>query len=187
MARLSSEVQRLANGLRVRRATVRDLDALVHQRREMWMDLGIKDSARLDKADRHYRRWTQTRMRNHQLVGWMVEDKAGRIAGGGCVWLHPIQPSPRWRSTLQPYLLSMYTEPKFRRRGVASMVVREAIEWSRKQGYGRLALHASEMGRGVYKKFGFTRGWEMRLNLENGSQKPRRSRVRVARRKVPRS
>lgn len=187
MARISSEAQPPADGLRVRRATLRDLDTLVHQRREMWIALGIKDSARLDKADRDYRRWTQTRMRNRQLIGWMVEDKHGRIAGGGCVWLHPIQPSPRWGSTLQPYLLSMYTEPEFRRRGVASMVVREAIEWSRKQGYGRLALHASEMGRGVYKKFGFTRGWEMRINLENGSQKSTRSRVGVAREEVPRS
>ena len=181
MARASSETQRIASRLRVRRARLRDLDVLVHQRRAMWMDLGIKDSARLDKADRDYRRWTQTRIRNHQLIGWMVEDKRGRIAGSGCVWLHPIQPSPRWHSTLQPYLLSMYTEPEFRRRGVASMVVSEAIEWSRKKGYGRLALHASEMGRGVYKKFGFTRGWEMRINLENGSQKSTRLRAPGAR------
>lgn len=184
MARVPSETQQRANGLSVRRATLRDLDALVHQRRAMWIDLGIKDSARLDKADRDYRRWTQTRMRNRQVVGWMVEDKRGMIAGGGCVWLHPIQPSPRWSSTLQPYLLSMYTEPEFRRRGVASMIVREAIEWSRKQGYGRLALHASEMGRGVYKKFGFTRGWEMRLNLESGTQKSTRSRAPGDRRQL---
>lgn len=187
MARSTSIARRLANRLRVRRATLRDLDALVHQRRAMWMDLGITDSARLDKADSDYRQWTRTRMKNHQLMAWVVDDREGRVAGGGCVWLHPIQPSPRWLSTVQPYLLSMYTEPEFRRRGVASMIVWEAIEWSREQGYGRLALHASEMGRGVYKKFGFTRGWEMRLNLENGSQKTGRSQTVHARRKVARS
>jgi GNAT superfamily N-acetyltransferase len=60
----------------------------------------------------------------------------------------------------------MYTHPEFRRRGVASMVVHEAIEWCRVRGYGRLRLHASEMGRSVYRKFGFKRGWEMRLDLE---------------------
>jgi hypothetical protein len=46
------------------------------------------------------------------------------------------------------------------------MVVSKAIEWSRKQGYGRLMLHASDMGRKVYSKFGFKRTWEMRLDLE---------------------
>ena len=66
---------------------------------------------------------------------------------------------------VQPYLLSMYTEPDFRRRGVASMVVKEAINWCRKNKYERLMLHASEMGRKVYSQLGFKRTWEMRLDL----------------------
>jgi len=69
----------------------------------------------------------------------------------------------------------MYTEPEFRRRGVASMVVSKAIEWCRKKGYGRLMLHASEMGRSVYKRFGFRRTWEMRLDLEQSSAQPKPS------------
>jgi len=63
--------------------------------------------------------------------------------------------------------LSMYTEPDFRKRGVASMVVKEAIRWCRKRRYERLMLHASKMGRGVYRRLGFKRTWEMRLNLGN--------------------
>jgi GNAT superfamily N-acetyltransferase len=86
--------------------------------------------------------------------------------------LHPIQPNPRRDYTMQPYLLSMYTEPDFRKRGVASIVVSKAIEWSRKHEYGRLVLHASDMGRKVYKKFGFKRTWEMRLDLERTPTRP---------------
>ena len=161
----------LVGPLRVRRATLKDLDVLVHQRRAMWMDLGVKDQPRLDRADKTYRRWTTTRLRNHTLVAWVVENRSGRIAGGGCLWLHPIQPNPRRDFTMQPYLLSMYTEPDFRRRGVASIVVGKAIEWSRKHEYGRLMLHASEIGRKVYKQFGFKRTWEMRLDLEKSPTK----------------
>lgn len=187
MARVTSRTQRPTKKLTARRATLKDLDVLVHQRRAMWMDLGIKDTARLSRADRDYRRWAETRIRNHQLMAWVVENRSGKVAGGGCVWLHSIQPSPRWPNAVQPYLLSMYTEPEFRRRGVASMVVGKAIEWSRNHGYGRLTLHASEMGRSVYKKFGFTRGWEMRLNLENTFQKSKRSRTLPARGQVVRA
>jgi GNAT superfamily N-acetyltransferase len=151
----------------VRPATLRDLDTLVQQRRAMWMDLGVKDPARHHKADKTYRRWAETRMRNHQLMGWVVEGQRGAIAGGGCLWLQPIQPNPKRTKTLQPYLLSMYTNPDFRRRGVASMIVGKAIEWSRIHGYERLMLHASEMGRSVYKKSGFYRTWEMRLDLND--------------------
>ncbi len=66
---------------------------------------------------------------------------------------------------LQPYLLSMFTEPRFRRRGVATLVVHAAIDWCKKNKYERLMLHASEMGRKVYANFGFKRTWEMRLDV----------------------
>jgi len=151
--------------LSVRSASVRDLDALVHQRRAMWKALGIRDIELHEKGDRVYRRWARARLRNHQLIAWVVKSDDGRTAGGGCVWLQQVQPRPHRTPMVQPYLLSMYTEPDFRRRGVASMVVKEAIKWCRKKKYERLMLHASEMGRRVYSKLGFKRTWEMRLDL----------------------
>lgn len=156
-----------AKSLRVRKATLKDLEILVHQRRAMWIDLGVTGEARQDAADRTYRRWARTRLRNKQLVAWLVESRDHRIAGGGCVWLQPVQPSPRKPGMLQPYLLSMYTDPAFRRRGVASMVVQAAVNWCKSQGFPRLTLHASTMGRKVYEKIGFNRSWEMRLDLQS--------------------
>jgi GNAT superfamily N-acetyltransferase len=150
--------------LSVRTAGRKDLDVLVHQRRAMWMDLGIKSKALHAKADRAYRRWAENQLSKRQFTAWVVEASDGRVAGGGCLWLQPVQPSPRRPGTLQPYLLSMYTEPDFRRHGVASMVVGQAIAWCKRSGYKRLQLHASEMGRNVYRRFGFKRTWEMRLN-----------------------
>src|SRR2546430_3985959 len=113
----------------VRPAGVRDLDALVHQRRAMWKALGIRNNERHEKGDRVYERWARARLKSHELMAWVVKSSDGRIAGGGCVWLQPVQPRPHRASMVQPYLLSMYTEPDFRRRGVPSMVLREAIEW----------------------------------------------------------
>jgi len=153
--------------LSVRPAGVRDLDALVHQRRAMWKALGVGNEELHVKGDRVYKRWARARLKNHELMAWVVKSSDGRIAGGGCVWLQPVQPRPQRRSMVQPYLLSMYTEPDFRKRGVASMVVKEAIRWCRKRRYERLMLHASKMGRGVYRRLGFKRTWEMRLNLGN--------------------
>jgi GNAT superfamily N-acetyltransferase len=151
--------------LSIRRASLKDLNVLVDQRRAMWTDMGVTDQLRLERADRAYRRWVGTRLRNHRLLGWLVESRDGRIAGGGCLWLQPVQPGPNQTGMTQPYLLSMYTSPEFRRQGVASMIVGEAIAWCRMRGYTRMRLHASEMGRPVYRKFGFRRGWEMRLNV----------------------
>lgn len=151
--------------LSVRKAGLRDLDALVYQRREMWKALGIRNNELHLNGDRVYKRWARTRLKNHELMAWVVKSSDGKVAGGGCVWLQSVQPRPHRASMVQPYLLSMYTEPSFRRRGVASMVVKEAIDWCRSNKYERLMLHASEMGRKVYSKLGFKRTWEMRLDL----------------------
>ncbi len=166
MLRQAERKPRLAGKLRIRRARPRDLNALVHQRRAMWIDVGIRDKERHDVADVVYRKWARARLRNQTLIAWVAETSDSKIVGGGCLWLHPVQPSPKRTETLQPYLLSMYTEPPFRRKGVASLIVGKAIAWSRKQGYNRMVLHASDTGRKVYQQLGFKRTWEMRLDLE---------------------
>ena len=160
---------------KVRRATPRDIPILVSQRRLMWKTIGRRDKRDLDKADQVYARWVRSRMRNETLMGWLAEVQ-GKVIGGGCVWLQPIQPMPGYNRMLQPYVLSMYTEPKFRGQGVASAIIDEASGWARKNSFPVIRLHAAEMGRGVYAKRGFKRGWEMRLQLS----KPRSSRTKAA-------
>src|SRR2546428_13872625 len=132
--------------LSVDRASLRDLDALVHQRRAMWKALGIRSDELHEKGDRVYKRWARARLRNHQLMAWVVRSDDGRIAGGGCLWLQPVQPRPQRSSMVQPYLFSMYTEPDFRKKGVASLVVGEALNGCMKRRYERLMLHARQIG-----------------------------------------
>jgi GNAT superfamily N-acetyltransferase len=105
-------------------------------------------------------------MREGLLRCYVVTDGEGAVAAGGAVWLREQQPGPGHGARLVPYLMSMYTEPKYRRLGLASVIVKEAVEWARKRGYRRFTLHASKQGRKVYRKLGWTRGWEMYVDLE---------------------
>jgi GNAT superfamily N-acetyltransferase len=161
----------------VRKATLKDIPILVNQRRAMWKTIGMRNKRSLDEADQVYTRWVKSRMKNETLMGWLARAR-GKVVGGGCVWLQPIQPMPGYNRMLQPYVLSMYTEPSFRGQGVASAIIDEACRWARKKKFPVIRLHAAEMGRGVYAKRGFKRGWEMRLRLS----KPRSCRHRVSRR-----
>ena len=149
----------------VRKATLKDLPALVHQRRAMWRDLGAREQRELDRADKAYTGWARSRMKSGTLMGWVAENE-GKVLGGGCVWLQPVQPRPGYKLMIQPYLLSMYTEPRYRGLGVASGVVEKALEWCRSNGFHQVRLHASEMGRKVYLKHGFQRTWEMRRRIK---------------------
>jgi GNAT superfamily N-acetyltransferase len=157
----------------IREATWRDLDILVHQRRGMWQDIGIEDRSSLDEADRAYRKWAKAKLRSGGLVGWIVETPEHTIAGSGCLWLRPEQPRPRLSRLVEPYLLSMFTEPEFRRQGVGSALVKEAVKWCKRNGYPRVLLHASKKGRKLYRQYGFARTWEMRLHLARRRQTPK--------------
>jgi GNAT superfamily N-acetyltransferase len=131
----------------------------------MWEGIGIKNKTLLDRADKAYRKWAKRKLRDGSFLGWLAETPEHHSAGGGCLWLRPEQPRPRLKGLVEPYLLSMYTEPQFRRRGIASKILEEAIKWCKKNGYHRLILHASNQGRSLYRKYGFVRTREMRLNF----------------------
>jgi GNAT superfamily N-acetyltransferase len=155
---------RRSRKFKIRRAGLRDIEVLVRHRRGMWQSLGVADKAALDNADRVYRRWARARMHDGTLLGWVAMVSNGGIAASGCLWLQPIQPPlASYRKDVQPYLFSMYTEPIFRRNGLSSRIVKEAMKWCKKKGYPRLSLHASKMGRRIYRELGFARTWEMRI------------------------
>lgn len=154
---------------------MRDLDVLVHQRRGMWRDMGVGDRRSLDRADVVYRQWAREHLKSGDFRAWLASNSEGKILGGGALSLHPVQPRPGYERGVQPYLLSMYTERAYRGQGVASRIVREAVSWTRKQGYPSIRLHASEMGRRVYSNLGFKRSWEMKMDFRQQS-KSRKSR-----------
>jgi GNAT superfamily N-acetyltransferase len=149
----------------IRVATVRDLDALVRHRRGMWEDIGGYEAKQLDAHDRLYRRWAREKIRTGKFIAW-VAVRGGEVVASGAVWLQPTQPHPKVRLGPVPYLLSMYTEPEHRGNRLASRIVLETMRWARTEGYPRMTLHASDMGRNVYSRVGWKRTWEMRAKMD---------------------
>lgn len=144
----------------MRRARLADLELLVEHRRRMWEDMGKHQPSLVRGADAPYRKWARARLRDGMLVGWVATSGRAAVASG-CVWLQPVQPRPGDDSGLRPYLLSMFTEPAWRGRGIARRIVREAMRWARREGHGWMSLHASDAGRSVYEGLGFERTSEM--------------------------
>src|SRR5205809_6770469 len=90
--------------LSVHAAGLRDHDALVHQRQAMWKALGVRNNALHEKGDRVYKRWARACLRNHQFMAWVVKSADVRMAGGGCVWVQPVQPMPHRTPMVEQYL-----------------------------------------------------------------------------------
>jgi len=151
--------------LKISDAAIQDLDLLVAYRLEMWREIHPKLEAEVQESAETTREWIKSRLSEGRLVGFIVRDEHGKVAGSGCVWIRDEQPrltNPRQQN---PYLMSMYTEREFRRKGVAKIIVKEAIDWCRERGYERIVLHASNEGRPLYASFGFEPANELRLRL----------------------
>jgi len=132
----------------------------------MWGELRRYPKADLDEHDGTYARWVRRGLRTRRFLAFVVEAPSRTVAGSGCLWLMPSQPRPGALGRGEiPYILSMYSEPEFRHRGVASMIVKAMVDWSRQRGFARVLLHASRFGRPLYARLGFEPSSEMRLEL----------------------
>ena len=121
---------RLPRGFRIRKATLRDLDVLVEHRKGMYKEMVKPTEKELAVLEKSYRKWAPEMMRRRLFHGYIVTTSKGEPAASGCVWLREVQPAPGRPSGYVPYLLSMYTRPEFRRKGLASVIVKEAMDWA---------------------------------------------------------
>ncbi len=151
---------------KIRRATSKDMDVLVEHRQKMFEEMDHKKTANLRKIADPYRVWARQMMKQGVYHGYVVTSEDGNVIASGCVWLRQVQPSRGRPASMVPYLMSIYTVPKFRRKGLASMIVKEAMSWAKKSGYSTMTLHASLAGKKVYSRLGWKRTWEMGVDLE---------------------
>src|SRR6185503_18042572 len=82
------------SGIRIRTATLRDLDVLVRQRRRMFEEMRPYSEEEHAVGDREYRRWAKRLMANGDFVAWIAETGAGAAVAGGAIWLQERQPRP---------------------------------------------------------------------------------------------
>jgi GNAT superfamily N-acetyltransferase len=146
-------------------AGIGDVGILAEHRRRMWLDIHPEYEKEVRATGAATRKWIRDQLSKGTLIGLIVRNSAGEVAGSGCIWLREEQPRPTTMRFTIPYLMSMYTREKFRRKGVARFIVKAAMKWCREHDYDRIVLHASKHGRPVYEGLGFEPSNEMRFNL----------------------
>jgi len=97
--------------------------------------------------------------------GWLAQEEGGRVVAGGGIIVLTYHSSPRDPKPQRAWIVNMYTEREYRRRGLARRLMEEMIRWCRAQRMTTVYLHASDEGRALYESLGFTPTNEMRLPL----------------------
>lgn len=153
----------------IRRAVAGDAAVIAHQRAAMFRDLGrtSDDEAALIEAET--RRQMSELLASGEYLAWLVEGD-GRVVAGGGVMLRRLLPRPgNPQGAEEAYILNVYTESEYRRRGVARQLMAAIIAWCRERQCARVTLHPSTDGRALYESLGFTPTDEMRLRQDQKS------------------
>ena len=155
--------QALQPDITIREATPAESAIILHHRRSMFRDMVEGTSDELDRMVEVASPWLARALADGSYHHWLALDPATRVVGGGGVLLGPWPANPKDPCTQRALILNVYTEPEFRRRGVARQIMQTILSWVKQQGFRAVNLHASKEGRELYEKLGFKPTNEMRL------------------------
>jgi len=149
----------------VRKATIADLDIIMHHRRNMFLDMGHQDQAAISAMLLTSRAFFAERLENGRFQEWLMETASNEVVAGGGLVVTDYLPSPTDPFPKRAVIVNMYTEHAYRRQGLARKLMLTMITWCRNEGFGTVLLHASPDGKPLYEQLGFKATNEMRLML----------------------
>ncbi|MCL1882171.1 MAG: GNAT family N-acetyltransferase [Defluviitaleaceae bacterium] len=138
----------------LRKATLNDINLLI----EIRIDF-LKDGRTLSQNDeRLIRAQLKTYFLKHipdnTFVG-IIAESDGQHMGAAYLAISERPANPSFISGVTGTILNVYTYPEYRKKGLATKVIREIIEEAKQLGVSNLDLKATPDGKHVYEKFGF--------------------------------
>jgi len=149
--------------LKTRTATQADAALIAAHRKAMCLamknanETSMKsvDEAVLEAVRRNSEPWVAKMIAENKYFGWIVSDDGKPVASAGMLILdwppHPFDPDGEHRA----YLLNVFVELEYRRRGLAHELVRLCMAEAERRRIGVVTLHSSDEGRPIYESFGF--------------------------------
>ena len=136
-----------------RRLTEKDLATFIEMRITQLREEGAKEDIDLHPAlNDHYKR----HMADGTFVSWLALDGDKIIGTSGMSFVEkpPYFGCPSGKIGL---LSSMYTDPSYRRKGIAKDLLTKVVDEAREYGCGAIQITASDMGVLLYTAFGFVK------------------------------
>lgn len=164
----------MSETFQVRLAVASDLELISWHRARMFSDMGELPAQLFDSFRAQSLETLKRTFENGSYIGWLAspKNKPVKIVAGAGIQLReaPPHPQPNAHGKInivagrQAIIQNVYTEPEWRRRGLAAFLIKTIIDWTCEEEIESVVLHASEEGRAVYERMGFIATTEMRLS-----------------------
>jgi GNAT superfamily N-acetyltransferase len=168
-----STIAFMSHAVTIRLATIADLQLISWHRARMFQDMGELPLDSFEPFRAQSLKTLQRMFERGEYVGWLAsaENKSDKIIAGAGVQLREVPPHPQPDangkidivSGRQAIIQNVYTEPDWRRHGLAGLLIKGIVDWTREKGIDSLVLHASDEGRALYERLGFISTTEMRF------------------------
>ncbi len=134
-----------------KRLTEKELDIFINLRINQLREEGAKEEIDLVPALKEY---YTCHMSDGTFVSWLAFDGENIIGTSGMSFVEkpPYFGCPSGKIGL---LSSMFTDPKYRRKGIAKELLSRVVDDAREYGCGVIQITASDMGVKLYRDFGF--------------------------------
>ena len=157
----------------IRQATPDDAAIIGWHRARMFQDMGLVPDDLFESFQTKALDRLGKALASGDYFAWLVSEPNApqKIIAGAGVVIREVPPFPHRHHNgeitiaegRQGLVVNVFTEPEWRRRGIAKLLMEEIIVWSRRQNLDDLVLHASEHGRALYEQLGFILTNEMRF------------------------
>ena len=139
-----------------RKATLDDIPLLLKCRIALLHSaIGSGDAAQWEFVENQIELYYKTAIQDKTHIAFLAFDGDICIGTGG-VCFYQVLPTYFKPTGKKAYIINMYTVPKYRNQGIATQILDYLIKECLQQNISYITLEATDMGRPVYEKFGFT-------------------------------
>ena len=140
-----------------KKATIEDINLLTKSRIEVLKAANrLADDVDMEEVEAQSWDYYEKALSDRTHTAYLVFD-SNRFIGAGGISYYRVMPTYHNPSGNKAYIMNMYTNPDYRRMGIAMKTLELLVAEAKEKGIKAISLEATDMGRPLYEKFGFVK------------------------------
>lgn len=140
-----------------KKATIEDINFLTKSRMETLKAANkLADDVDMTEVETQSYDYYKEALSAGTHTAYLVFD-GDRFIGTGGISYFRVMPTYHNASGNKAYIMNMYTDPDYRRLGIAYKTLELLVADAKEKGVKAISLEATDMGRPLYEKFGFVK------------------------------
>lgn len=136
-----------------RKATISDVDNLAKLRSIFIKEITECSEHERSEIELAAKRYFEVALAEDSFAAWLALEEDRIVATSGLSF--SVVPPGLHSDGRCAYIMNMFTLSEYRRQGLGTELFKRIVEEAKTRGYKAIQLHATDMGKPLYEKYGF--------------------------------